>query len=136
MYGSTAYGICFNDSYCDVSIEFESSATTSTGKPKTSTQILTIVNDLIKNEMSDIFHLKTTHQNSSKNNKNSKPLVNQNLNKLTVESIDSKIVFNFTTGLFASAHKTATLLRGYFEIDERAKILAFCFRYIAKVSCL
>lgn len=43
------------------------------------------------------------------------------------------IVFNFLTGLYPSAHKTSTLLRAYFDLDERARVLAFCFRYLAKV---
>ena len=144
MYGSTAYGICFNDSSCDVSIEFDSATS---NKNKTSNQIISCVTDLIRNEMSDTFHLKTTttttnnNQNSNKNNKNyaktnSSNSQNQSPNKYTVESIESKIVFNFTNGLFPTAYKTATLLRGYFELDERAKILAFCFRYIAKVRVL
>lgn len=131
MYGSIAYGICFNDSSCDISIEFES--TTST-KNKTSIQIIEHVSDLIKNEMSDTFHFKT-NQNSNKQ-KNSKQTTNQCLNKITFESFDSKIVFNFTSGIHPVAHKTSTLLRCYFELDERARILAFCFRFIAKVKFL
>jgi hypothetical protein len=129
MYGSIAYGICFNDSSCDISVEFESAIS---GKNKTSNQIIAHVTDLVKNEMADTFHFKI-NQTSNKQ-KNSKQTTNQCLNKLTIESLDPKITFNFTSGIHPAAHKTSTLLRCYFELDERAKILAFCFRYIAKVG--
>ena len=77
----------------------------------------------------DVSHL--TNNKTSINTPNKSK--SANLNKLTIESKDApKIVFNFTSGIFTSAYKTSALLRAYLELDERARILAFCFRYIAK----
>lgn len=123
MYGSTAYGICFSDSACDISIEHDSG--NRDGTNKSSHQLLNNALELIKTEMSDIFNQQNT---STKNRTNS-----SNTNKFTVETVDSGIVFNFTSGIFSAAYKTTNLLRAYLELDERAKILAFCFRYIARV---
>jgi len=130
MYGSIAYGICFNDSSCDISVEFESAIS---GKNKTSNQIIAHVTDLVKNEMADTFHFKI-NQTSNKQKNSKQTNSSQCLNKLTVESLDPKITFNFMSGIHPAAHKTSTLLRCYFELDERAKMLAFCFRYISKVG--
>lgn len=59
-----------------------------------------------------------------------------NLNKLTYKAQNSNfnLQFNFTSGLYPSAYKTSSLIRAYLELDDRAKILAFCFRYIAKLA--
>lgn len=46
------------------------------------------------------------------------------------------IIFNFLTGLYPSAYKTSTILRAYMDLDERARVLAFCLRYLAKVKSL
>ena len=121
MYGSTAYGICFDDSQVDVDISIAHMS---------SSQILKEVSDLIKAEMSDLFELAPLNTNM----KSSKANSNQNLNKLSLESKESKILFNFTSELFKSSYKTSYLIKAYLELDERAKILAFCLRYIAKVS--
>ena len=111
VYGSTAHGICFPDSSCDISVE-------SGENDKSTHQILTEVADLIQKEMSDIFDC----QKQQKAN-----------NKLTVQLKNSSTCFNFTTALHTSAHKTSALLKAYIELDDRVKVLAMCFRYMAKV---
>lgn len=121
IYGSTAYGVCFNDSQVDIDIESK--------HHKSSSQVLRDVSELIKSEMSDTFELSALTTNT--NVKSSKS--NSNLNKLSLETRGSKIVFNFTCELFKSAFKTSFLIKAYLDLDERAKILAFCLRYIAKV---
>ena len=81
MYGSTAYGVCFNDSSCDISIEYESTSI----NEKSSHQIINDVFDLVSSQMNDLFKLNTTSQQKSNN-------------KLTLESKESNIIFNFTNG--------------------------------------
>ena len=129
MYGSMAYGICSNDSGCDIDIDFPNDS-------KSSTQILKDVLELVKNEMSEIFE---PSQFKHINTNGKKTHSSQMSNKLTVSAkklpqCKEKVVFNFTTGLFSTAYKTSTLIKAYFELDERVKILAFIFRYIAKVN--
>lgn len=128
MYGSMAYGICSNDSGCDIDIEFANDS-------KPSSQILKDVLELVRDKMSDIFD-PTQFKQVVTNGKKSQS--SQTSNKLTViakklPQSKEKIVFNFTSGLFVTAYKTSTLFKAYFELDERVKILAFLFRYIAKV---
>jgi hypothetical protein len=54
-------------------------------------------------------------------------------NRICFESKQFGIAFNFTNNFYPNAYKTSILLRAYLELDHRAKILAFCLRYIAKV---
>ncbi len=117
MYGSTAYGICFNESSCDISIEYDQN---SSQNDKSSQHIIKDISDLIENEMKDILNVQSIQKSN---------------NKLTLTAFRSEnnAIFNFTTGLFSSAHKTSFLLKSYIEMDERVKILSLCFRYIAKV---
>jgi terminal uridylyltransferase len=131
IYGSIAYGICFNESSCDISVEFQNSCKTAI--TKTNAQTIQNVTDLLKTEMYDTFRFNSTVLPLKKAQKQSQSC----LNKFTCETIDSTLkqcFFNFTSGIHPQAHKTATLLKGYFELDERAKILAFCLRYIAKLA--
>jgi len=123
LYGSSKYGICFDDSQVDVDIEFVKSNCQSTS------QILTAVADFLKDEMPDTFELETSSQNKSKSSSNN---VN-NLNKISYLTKIDQISFNFTSGLFSSAFKTSFLIKSYLELDERARVLAFFLRYIAKV---
>ena len=119
MYGSTAYGICFNDSSCDISIEYDQN---SSQNDKSSQQIIKDISDIIENEMKDILNVQSIQKSN---------------NKLTLTAkndTNTNIVFNFTTGLFSSAYKTSFLLKSYIEMDERVKILALCLRFIAKVK--
>jgi hypothetical protein len=103
------------------------------GTNKSSHQLLNNAFELIKTEMSDIFDLAQQTSFNHHNPSNKTKTTSQNSNKFTVETIDNGIAFNFTSGIFSSAYKTTNLLRAYLELDERAKILAFCFRYIARV---
>lgn len=104
-----AHGCCFNDSMCDISVEFEHK-----NVPNLMNQIKEILIEkpfgLVKRlEESNRLIMETT----SKDNK--------------------KLVFNFTNGIYPSAYKTSMLIRAYFELDERVRILALCFKYVAKV---
>jgi len=90
--------------------------------------------------MSDTFDANQIKKifNGDTNSKASKQQNSQNVNKISLVANRSftqnqKIVFNFTSGLFATAYKTSTLIKAYFELDERLKILSFCLRHIAKV---
>ena len=149
MYGSTVYGICFEDSQVDVDIEYVKSSS-----QQSTSQILSTVAEFLQEEMSDVFELEPAPQqnksviSSSSNNAN-------NLNKIsyilttnhynssttpptptttTTTTVNTQpISFNFTSGLFSSAFKTSFLIKSYLDLDERARILAFCLRYIAKV---
>ena len=137
MYGSIAYGICSNDSSVDIDIDYENHS-------KTTSQILRDVGELIRSEMSDTFDPQQIAKlygsvGSNKSNKQSSQQQQQQCaNKITLLTRKSftpnqKIFFNFTNGLYATAYKTSYLIKAYFELDERVKILAFCFKYIAKV---
>ena len=135
MYGSIAYGMCSNDSSVDIDIDYENHS-------KSTSQILKDAGELIRTEMVDTFD---PHQISKlfgnagkKANKEHQQQQLQCSNKITllarkVFSANQKIYFNFTNGLYATAYKTSYLIKAYFELDERVKILAFCFKYIAKV---
>jgi predicted nucleotidyltransferase len=133
IYGSVVYGACFNDSPCDISVEFNKDN-------RTSEQILSDVSEFIRVEMPDRFEI----ANSSKQIKSPKTLskknktaggMGANLTRLTLESKGPiKAYFNFTSCVMADSYKTSFLLRAYMQLDERAKILAFCFRYMAKVN--
>ncbi len=134
IYGSVVYGICFNDTPCDISVEFNKDN-------RTSEQVLTEVNDFIRREMWEEFevdaantkHIKSSPKLTGKKNKSAG--MSANLTKLTFETKGPvKVQFNFTSSVMANSYKTNLLLRAYMELDERAKILAFCFRYMAKVG--
>jgi hypothetical protein len=118
-----AYGICFNDSSCDISVEYDDSVA-----EKSPIKIISDINVFIKSEMTETFFQEDYSTDeiriSDKTN---------NLNKLTFKSKSLNILFYFTTGLYTSAYKTSTLLNAYMSLDDRAKILAFCLRYVAKV---
>jgi len=124
MYGSTAYAICFNDSQVDVDIQFVKSS-----NKLSSSQILKKVLELIESEMNDTFELDSNKMSQQQKSNNL-------INKLTLETKNTKIVFNFTCELFSSAYKTSYLIKAYLDLDERARILAFCFRYIAKIAII
>ena len=134
MYGSMAYGICSHDSGADIDIDYENHS-------KSSTQILKDVCDVIKKEMSNVFEPQQINKlyNSVSNGKGNKHQSLPNSNKITLVARktlgnNQKIVFNFTSGLHATAYKTSMLIKAYFELDERVKLLAFSFRHIAKVN--
>ncbi len=131
IYGSVAYGICSNDSSCDIDINF--------GKNNANKSNLNILNDVkefIKTEMSDVFDSSQFNRsNSNQNSKNANQAnFTNNLNKITFETKKPRVAFNFTSGLYSTAYKTSILIKAYLELDDRAKILAFCFRHIAKVN--
>ncbi len=104
-----AYGCCFNDGMCDISVEFEHR-----NVPNLMNQIKEI---LIKKPFGLVKRLEESNrlimETNSKDNK--------------------KLVFNFTNGIYPSAYKTSMLIRAYFELDERVRILALCFKYVARV---
>jgi hypothetical protein len=134
IYGSVVYGICFKDTPCDISVEFNK-------YNRTSEQVLNEVSEFIRTEMSEEFEVEAANGKLTKSSpklpgKKSKAAGNSaNLTKLTFETKGQvKAQFNFTSGVMADSYKTSLLLRAYMELDERAKILAFCFRYMAKVK--
>lgn len=130
MYGSTAYGICTNETICDIDIDHENHS-------KSSSQLLRDAGELIKQEMSDLFE--SSQVTKLLNGKSNKAQASQNPNKITLTAKKTfknvqKVSFNFTSGLYATAYKTSSLIKAYFQLDERVKILAFVFRHIAKVK--
>jgi hypothetical protein len=134
IYGSMAYGICTNDTMCDIDVDFDNSSS------KSSSHILRDVCEVLKNEMSDTFDAHQINKlfNGDTSSKASKQQSSQSVNKISLAAkrtigCNQKILFNFTSGLFATAYKTSTLIKAYFELDERLKILSFCLRHIAKV---
>ena len=128
IYGSTAHGACFADSSCDISIEYASESSSSS---LSCSKILGDVCDVLRStDMSDTFDPLLFKQ--MERNRQAKKKLSIAANKLSIQARDTT-VFNFSTGLYPSAHKTSALLRAYLELDDRAKILAFVFRYIAKV---
>ena len=126
MYGSTVYGICTNDTSCDIDIDFEKTN-------KSNMQILKDVQELVKKHMCDVFDLNQPSQLNG-NGKSARSNSNNSSNKITFDTKKLKISFNFTSGLFSGAYKTSQLIKAYLELDERAKVLAFCFRHMAKVK--
>ena len=134
IYGSMAYGICSNDTGCDIDIDFDTTST------KSSSHILKDVCEVLKSEMSDTFDAQQINKlfSGDTSSKASKQQSSQSVNKISLVvkrmfTYNQKIVFNFTSGLFATAYKTSSLIKAYFELDERLKILSFCLRHIAKV---
>lgn len=148
MCGSMAHGVCFNDSACDISIE---PTTTTTTNDSNTMQIMRDVVDLIRDEMSDVFvsvekdveYLRSEAAMRGGGGCGERGRANS-ANRVVFKSSPNKsnnnptssggIIFNFLTGVYPSAHKTGTVLRAYMDLDERARILAFCFRYLAKVN--
>jgi hypothetical protein len=132
MYGSVAYGVCFNDSPCDISVEFNS-------ENRTNDEVLAQVGEFIRTRMADRFVVDTP-QNSVKSSpkltgKKAKAAGSGSMNKLLLETKGSlKTYFNFTSGVMAESYKTSMLLRAYMELDERVKIIALCFRHMARVN--
>lgn len=135
MYGSMAHGICFNDSQCEISVELVNEAISNSSSGKSPATIIRDINDLIRNEISDQLVSVEEDTEFLRNEAKYANLERQNSNKVTFKSKHSthNVIFNFTTGIYPSAYKTSTLLRAYMDLDERAKILALCFRYMAKV---
>ena len=123
MTGSVAHGIAFGDTSCDISIERESKCNQS------SSEILSEVKDFIQSQMSDIFVCQSKLYLSTKTSKST-----TSSNKLTLTTLKSNLVFNFTTGIHSYSYKTNFLIKSYLCLDERARILAFCFRYLAKIA--
>jgi hypothetical protein len=124
IYGSTVTGICTNDSACDIDVDYDHNI-----YHKSHHEIINSVLELIREHMRDTFDV----EYKDKNNENS--LANSmNSNKLLLSTREKPIInFNFTSGLFAQAYKTSSLLACYMQLDERAKVLSFCFRHLAKV---
>ena len=149
IYGSMAYGLCTEHTTCDISVEFSE-------ENRTSEQILADVEEFVRSEMSDVFASTVAAENQQPTAPNTIATLNQvkspkisnkksrtapnascNASKLVFEAKSdeySTAKFQFTSGAMNEAHKTSTLLRAYMQLDERAKILAFGFRYMAKVS--
>ncbi|CAF0866293.1 unnamed protein product [Brachionus calyciflorus] len=119
--GSLAHGICFNDSTCDITVEYDSKTN------RSSADILAEMDLFILQEMNSFLDLRYDPELQALK-KNSK------LNKLTFKAINSSLVFNFTTGLYTSSPKTNFLIKSYLDLDERARILAFCFKYLARIA--
>ena len=120
MYGSSVTGVCLLTSSCDIDIEFTTDA--EDDSKLTHKEIMLRVLKVVQEMSGEPFKLK---------NQNQQP------NKLSYEyklSRTVKIMFNFTTGLYPMAHITNSLIRAYMELDERAKVLAFLFRYLARVN--
>ena len=132
MIGSMSYGVCFNDSQCDISIEpsppprGEAAATAREYSPMT---IMRDVVELVRTEMSDCLCDLETREGVNRGGSGDKP----SSNRIAFKSASNGLVFNFLTGLYPSAYKTSTLLRAYLDLDERARLLAFSFRYMSKV---
>ena len=129
-----SYGVCFNDSQCDISIEpsppppssGEAAATAREYSPMT---IMRDVVELVRTEMSDCLCDLETRESVNRGGSGEKP----SSNRIAFKSASNGLVFNFLTGLYPSAYKTSTLLRAYLDLDERARLLAFSFRYMSKV---
>lgn len=117
IYGSMAYGVCFNDSNCDICVELL------TATSRSPCQIIKDINEVIMAQMTDVLTPFGDDDLSTETRSN----------KVMYRSKSLNVVFNFTTGLFTSAYKTSILLRAYMNLDERARVLALCLRYIAKV---
>jgi hypothetical protein len=117
MVGSMLYGVCYNDSQCDISIKLLSLPSVKT--PSKDTTEMTYILDILKHEMTDDL----TFIRGEEKDKHS-----------VFMSVSNHMVFNFFTDFYPSAYKTSSLLRAYLDIDERARPLAFFFRYIFKVD--
>lgn len=126
MYGSMAYGVCFTSTQCDIAVEFNKDN-------RTSQQTLAEVSSFIAEHMRDC--LKSSAEPVGKQDATKPAGVSKSsTNKLAFKSKSmTSAVFNFTSGVATDGYQTATLLRAYLELDERAKLLAFLFRYMARV---
>lgn len=110
-----------SDSWCDVDVDLM--------KGHGSGSItLKELSEFIKTEMSDVFDV--THLSTNSSAKTVKTPVH---NRLLLETINNRTVFNFTSGVYPNGYKTSDLIRAYMHLDQRAKILAFALRYLAKV---
>lgn len=119
IYGSTAHGICMAESGCDVDVDLSK-------LHSSSAQTIRELCQFLKKEMSDEFNIEPLMD--TRNPKFASH------NRLTLETLNGSGVFNFTTGVYSNGYKTSALLSAYMQLDERAKLLAFSLRYLAKVN--
>ena len=115
LYGSTASGFCLKDSLIDIEITIEN---------QSSDPIFNLINDFIL-----------------KNN----DYLSIDLDSINIDNDDSSITcklkdtadninFQFTFNKNPFSYRTSRLFYFYSKLDCRFKLLAFCFRYLAKVS--
>jgi hypothetical protein len=132
LYGSVASGICYGDSSCDIELKYNRHHLDLNKRKMTTSEIINAALDTIKTKLNDTFDVVSFEKSSS--------LDKIDTNKLTIFAQigngkwSQRIPFNFTSDLHPdSAYKTSILIRAYMQLDERAKILTFCFRHIARV---
>ena len=121
MHGSTAHGICMAESGCDVDVDLSK-------LHSSSVQTIRELCQFLMKEMCNEFNVEPLMDTRS-------PKCASH-NRLTLQTIDGGGVFNFTTGSYSNGFKTSALLSAYMQLDERAKLLAFSLRYLAKVNLI
>ena len=111
MVGSMLYGVCYNDSQCDISIKLLSPPSIKTSSKDITA--MTYILDILKQEMTDCL-----------------TFIREKDKHSVFMSVSNHMVFNFFTDFYPSAYKTSSLLRAYLDLDDRARPLAFFQIYI------
>lgn len=131
--GSMWYGVCTSDTQCDVSIEPVGAAAAAT-QPETE-RVLRQVAEIVRTDMTDLLKPLTEADRLVKTIATGNAASFDRANRHSFRSVDAPaVVVNFISGVYPSAYQTASLLRAYLDLDERARVLAFCFRHMAKVN--
>ena len=112
LFGSTASGFCLKDSPIDIDVNFDN---------KQPYDSLEIINQFLQSNMSDRFHLNEIDMSQQ--------------NKIIVKTTrDDLLKCYLSCSHYSYSYRTSALINYYSKLDERFKILAFCFRHLARVS--